>query len=83
MGISVLTGVAFTYDTSITDYFWTFSRFLDLLLEVPQLRRVYFAEKLSRWIVVYYVAIGLHVFFHVNDFVYTFVTSTVCGFLEG
>jgi len=67
--------MAFTYGTSITDYSWAFSRFLDLSLEVPQLRRVYFAENLSKWIVAYYVAIGLHDFFRVNDFIHTSVTT--------
>ena len=48
MGIAALTGPASTYWTSIMDYLWTFSRFLDLLLEARWLKRVYLAEILSR-----------------------------------
>ena len=69
---TALTGVTFTYETWIADYFWTFPRFLDLSLKVLQLKLVGFAG--------HCFATGLHVPFRADHSIYTFVTTYARNF---
>jgi hypothetical protein len=72
MGITALTGAAFTYETWIADYFWTFPRFLDLSLKVLQLRPMGFAG--------HRVATGLHIPFRADHSIYMFARTYTRNF---
>ena len=61
------------YLPTIPEFIWAFSRFIDAVLEVPQLKRVYISEELDKWIVAYYCCIGSRVVFYVISAVYRFV----------
>ena len=51
-------GAVLMYAPNIVEFFWAFSRSIDVVVEVPQLKRVYNSEKLDRWIIAYYCCIG-------------------------
>ena len=63
------------YIPTIPEFFWTFSRFIDVLVEVPQLRIVYTSDKLDKWIIGYYCCIGFHVFSTTLNLLYRFVEN--------
>jgi len=72
---SAALGAAFMYAPTILEFFWTFSRFIDIVVEVPQLKIVYASEKIDKWIIVYYCCIGSQVFLYTLRAIYTFVGS--------
>ena len=68
-------GVHFTYAPTISEFLWSFSRFIDVVLEVPQLKRVFVSEKLDKWIIAYYCCIGARVLLCAVNLVYRFVKN--------
>jgi len=63
------------YLPTFTEFFWTFSRFIDVLVEIPQLRMLYASERLDKWIITYYTCIGSHVIFYTMSLIYRFVEN--------
>ena len=63
------------YAPTISEFLWSFSRFIDVVLEVPQLKRVFVLEELDKWIIAYYCCIGFRVLLCAVNLVYRFVEN--------
>ena len=70
---SVLLGQAFMYSPTLLEFFWAFSRFLDVFVEIPQLRMLWSSDKLDEWIIAYYCSVGAQVLFYTLSFIHRFV----------
>jgi len=66
-------GAAFMVSPAIPEFFWTSSRFIDVVVEVPQLKIVYASDKLDKWIIAYYCCIGFQVLSYTWDLIYRFL----------
>jgi len=63
-------GAHFMYAPTVLEFAWSFSRFLDVVLEIPQLKMVFVAEKVDEWITGYYFTIGIRVILCIVNWVY-------------
>jgi len=63
------------YLPTIWEFLWSFSRFIDVVLEVPQLKRVFVSEEVDKWIIAYYCCIGSRVLLCAVNLVYRLVKS--------
>ena len=61
------------YSPTLLEFFWAFSRVLDVMVELPQLRILWFEHNLDEWFIAYYCSIGANVLFYILDFVHRFV----------
>lgn len=61
------------YRITVLEFSWAFSRFIDIVVEVPQLKIVYVSDKLDKWIIAYYCCIGSQVFFYALRTIYRLV----------
>ena len=70
---STILGARFMHVPTVSEFLWSFSKFIDVVLEVPQLKRVFSSETLDEWIVAYYSCIGSRAVLCIVDLVYRFV----------
>jgi len=63
------------YTPSISEFFWAFSRVIDVVVEVPQLKMFWVSGGLGKWMTAYYCCIGSHVFVYAMHLIYRFVPN--------
>ena len=63
------------YIPTFSEFLWASSRFIDVVVEVPQLKMVYVSDRLDKWIIAYYYCIGSQVFVYTLRLVYRFVVD--------
>lgn len=63
------------YAPVLLEFSWAFSRFIDIVVEVPQLKMTHASDKLDGWIIAYYCSIGSQVFFSTLNLIERFVEN--------
>lgn len=70
---SATLGATFAHSPTVLEFFWAFSRFIDVVVEVPQLKMIFVSDKFNKWTIAYYCCAGSHVFFYTLNLIYRFV----------
>jgi len=71
--LSSALGAAFMYTPSVLEFFWAFSRVIDVMVEVPQLKMIWISGRLDKWMTAYYCCMVSYVFFYAMHMIYRFV----------
>lgn len=72
---SSVLGAAFMYTPSVSEFFWAFSRVIDVVVEAPQLKMIWVSGGLDKWMTAYYCCIGSHVFVYAMHLIYRSVRN--------